>query len=48
VPVKTSARRWEANGVSRTIVKMLELRVKYHLGVPPDRLAKEWRALARG
>lgn len=47
-PVTTSARRWEANGVGRTIAKMWELRVKYHLGVRPDRLAKEWRAMARG
>jgi rSAM/selenodomain-associated transferase 2 len=47
-PVTTSARRWEANGVGRTIAKMWKIRAQYHLGVRHDRLAKEWRALARG
>ena len=47
-PVVTSARRWEANGVNRTIVKMLKLRAMYHLGVRHDRLAAEWRTLSRG
>ena len=47
-PVITSARRWEANGVNRTIVKMLKLRAMYHLGVRHERLAEEWRTLSRG
>ena len=47
-PVTTSARRWEANGVGRTIAKMWKLRLGYHLGVRPEQLAKEWRALTRG
>ena len=47
-PVTTSARRWEANGVGRTIAKMWKLRIGYHLGVRPEQLAKEWRALTRG
>lgn len=47
-PVVTSARRWEANGVNRTIVKMLKLRAMYHLGVRHERLAAEWRTLSRG
>jgi len=47
-PVVTSARRWEANGINRTILKMFELRAMYYLGVPHDRLAREWRTLARG
>lgn len=47
-PVTTSGRRWEANGVTRTIAKMWKVRVQFHLGVPHDRLAQEWRALARG
>lgn len=47
-PVRTSARRWEANGVNRTITKMLKLRAMYHLGVRPERLAEEWRTLSRG
>ena len=47
-PVVTSARRWEANGVNRTIIKMLKLRAMYHLGVRHERLAAEWRTLSRG
>lgn len=47
-PVTTSARRWEANGVGRTVATMWKLRLKYHLGVRPEQLAKEWRALTRG
>jgi len=47
-PVTTSARRWEANGVGRTIATMWKLRLGYHLGVRPEQLAKEWRALTRG
>ncbi|MBI4819561.1 MAG: TIGR04283 family arsenosugar biosynthesis glycosyltransferase [Deltaproteobacteria bacterium] len=38
--VKTSARRWEKSGVSRTIALMWGLRTAFHLGVPPDRLAR--------
>lgn len=47
-PVVTSARRWEANGVNRTIMKMFKLRAMYHLGLPNERLAAEWRTLSRG
>jgi rSAM/selenodomain-associated transferase 2 len=40
--VSTSARRWEARGVLRTIVLMWRLRLLYALGVPPARLARAY------
>jgi hypothetical protein len=36
----TSARRWESQGVLRTIVLMCWLRLQYALGVAPARLAR--------
>ena len=36
----TSARRWESQGVLRTIVRMWWLRLQYALGVAPARLAR--------
>lgn len=36
--VTTSARKWEDEGVVRTIVLMWTLRLLYALGVPPARL----------
>jgi hypothetical protein len=41
--VATSARRWEANGVARTIVLMWALRLAYACGVSPARLARAYR-----
>jgi rSAM/selenodomain-associated transferase 2 len=38
-PVITSGRRWEHNGVVRTILLMWRLRLAYYLGVAPARLA---------
>jgi rSAM/selenodomain-associated transferase 2 len=38
--VLTSARRWEARGVLRTIVLMWRLRLLYFLGARPDDLAR--------
>jgi rSAM/selenodomain-associated transferase 2 len=35
---ETSARRWEKNGVGRTIALMWALRLGWHLGVPPETL----------
>lgn len=35
----TSSRRWEKNGVIRTILQMWILRAAYYLGVPADKLA---------
>ena len=41
--VLTSARRWQARGVLRTIVLMWRLRLAYALGADPTRLAKRYR-----
>lgn len=38
--VTTSARRWARHGVGRTIATMWMLRLGYHLGVPPESLAR--------
>jgi rSAM/selenodomain-associated transferase 2 len=37
---ETSARRWEENGVARTIALMWALRLGWHLGVPPSLLGR--------
>lgn len=39
-PVVTSGRRWERNGVLRTILLMWRLRLSYYLGVEPALLAE--------
>jgi hypothetical protein len=39
----TSARRWESQGVLRTIMLMWWLRLQYALGVAPARLARVYR-----
>jgi rSAM/selenodomain-associated transferase 2 len=39
----TSARRWESQGVLRTIVLMWWLRLQYALGAAPARLARSYR-----
>jgi rSAM/selenodomain-associated transferase 2 len=41
--VLTSARRWQAHGVLRTIVLMWRLRLAYALGADPARLAQRYR-----
>ena len=38
----TSARRWEEQGVLRTIARMWWLRLRYALGVAPARLARDY------
>lgn len=40
--VITSSRRWEQNGIIRTIFKMWGLRLRYALGADPDKLAGEY------
>ncbi|MGF6859723.1 rSAM/selenodomain-associated transferase 2 [Rhodobacteraceae bacterium MBR-64] len=45
--VVTSGRRWEANGVLRTILIMWALRLGYMLGVPPARLGRVWSRMRR-
>lgn len=42
VPCLTSARRWESEGVLRTIVLMWWLRLQYACGVAPARLARAY------
>lgn len=39
-PVVTSSRRWEANGVWRTVLLMWRLRLAYFFGADPRRLAR--------
>jgi rSAM/selenodomain-associated transferase 2 len=41
-PVVTSGRRWEQNGVWRTILLMWRLRLAYYLGAEPARLARRY------
>ena len=43
-PVVTSSRRWERNGIARTIVLMWRLRLQYALGADPARLARLYRS----
>jgi rSAM/selenodomain-associated transferase 2 len=40
--VRASGRRWEQNGVLRTILLMWWLRLRYYLGGNPDRLASAY------
>ncbi len=41
--VVTSGRRWERDGVLRTVALMWTLRLRYRLGASPDDLAKAYR-----
>ena len=43
LPVLTSSRRWEQRGIVRTILLMWRLRLLFFLGVPADKLAKQYR-----
>ncbi len=45
--VTTSARRWEAHGVTRTMAWMIALRLGYRLGVDPSRLARAYATRPR-
>ena len=40
--VLTSGRRWERNGVIRTLLLMWRLRLAYFLGASPDELARRY------
>jgi rSAM/selenodomain-associated transferase 2 len=42
--VTSSARRWEHNGISKTILLMWWLRLRYYLGAKPSELAQFYRA----
>jgi hypothetical protein len=43
-PLVTSSRRWERNGVLRTVLLMWRLRFAYWAGVSPEQLAHRYRA----
>jgi len=40
--ISTSGRRWERNGVARTVLLMWRLRLAYFLGASPDELARQY------
>ena len=40
----TSSRRWERDGIARTIVLMWRLRLEFALGADPERLARRYRS----
>lgn len=40
--VTTSSRKWESNGILRTVFLMWRLRLMYSLGVPANKLAKQY------
>lgn len=40
--VMTSSRRWEQQGIIRTVLQMWHLRFAYFLGVSPDRLIRQY------
>jgi len=46
-PAVTSGRRWERNGVVRTILLMWRLRLSYYLGVEPELLARLYGEVPR-
>jgi rSAM/selenodomain-associated transferase 2 len=46
-PVVTSGRRWEGNGVLRTILLMWRLRLAYYFGVEPALLARRYGDVSR-
>ncbi len=41
-PVRAASRRWESQGIVRTIVLMWWLRLQYFLGVSPERLVRRY------
>lgn len=43
VRIVTSARRWEAHGTARTILRMWSLRIAYRLGMSPSLCARLYR-----
>ncbi len=46
-PVVTSGRRWEQNGVLRTILLMWRLRLAYYFGAEPAHLATRYGPVSR-
>ena len=43
--IVTSARRWERQGVGRTVFLMWRLRLAYFFGADPERLAMQYKAV---
>ena len=41
-PVLTSSRRWEQQGIIKTVLLMWSLRLQYFFGVKPDKLVKKY------
>jgi rSAM/selenodomain-associated transferase 2 len=41
--IMTSSRRWEKNGIFRTVLLMWYLRLAYAMGTSPERLSKHYR-----
>lgn len=48
VPVVTSSRRWERDGILRTVLLMWSLRLAFFLGVDANRLARLYYGGSRG
>ena len=42
-PLSTSSRRWEQNGIWRTVLLMWCLRIAYYCGASPEKLARHYR-----
>ena len=42
-PLMTSSRRWEKHGILKTVFLMLQLRLKYFMGVPAEQLVNLYR-----
>jgi rSAM/selenodomain-associated transferase 2 len=42
-PLSTSSRRWEQNGIWRTVLLMWCLRIAYYCGASPEKLARQYR-----
>ncbi|MDT4873575.1 transferase 2, rSAM/selenodomain-associated [compost metagenome] len=41
-PLSTSSRRWERDGVWRTVLLMWRLRLAYYCGASPEQLARQY------
>jgi rSAM/selenodomain-associated transferase 2 len=41
-PLSTSSRRWERDGIWRTVLLMWRLRLAYYCGASPDQLARQY------
>jgi hypothetical protein len=46
-PLTTSSRRWEQNGIWRTVWLMWRLRLAYYCGISPEQLARQYHRGSR-